>query len=128
MDYAKLLSIAFPGAGWALPDVHDFASLIWSPNNDIPKPSEQECVAAFEAAKPEEALRLLRLQRNKLLKDSDFYALPDFPHSSEATRQAWYVYRQALRDLTRTQTTTALQLTSAFELDEGSVTWPAKPG
>ena len=36
---------------------------------------------------------VIREKRNKLLQDSDFCALPDFPQ-----RDKWIVYRQELRD------------------------------
>ena len=37
----------------------------------------------------------MREERNQLLKDSDYTALPDFP---SANKQAWLDYRQQLRD------------------------------
>ena len=37
----------------------------------------------------------MREQRNKLLLDSDYTALPDFP---TANKKAWITYRQDLRD------------------------------
>ena len=40
----------------------------------------------------------LRQTRNKLLKETDKYALPDWPHKTPEIRQAWLDYRQALRD------------------------------
>jgi len=36
---------------------------------------------------------IIREKRNKLLQDSDYRALPDFPQ-----RDKWIVYRQELRD------------------------------
>jgi hypothetical protein len=41
----------------------------------------------------------MRETRNKLLKETDKYALPDWPHKTPEIRQAWLDYRQALRDL-----------------------------
>ena len=40
----------------------------------------------------------LRTQRNLLLKDSDWTALSD-AHLSQDKKDAWFTYRQALRDL-----------------------------
>jgi len=37
----------------------------------------------------------MRMERNRLLKDSDYTVLPDFPTVS---KQAWVDYRQKLRD------------------------------
>lgn len=41
----------------------------------------------------------LRLKRNRLLKQSDKYSVPDYPHPTPEIEQAWLEYRQALRDL-----------------------------
>jgi hypothetical protein len=41
----------------------------------------------------------LRNERNRLLSQTDKYATIDFPHGSEAAKQAWLDYRQTLRDL-----------------------------
>ena len=42
---------------------------------------------------------LLRADRDKLLEETDKYALPDWPHASLAKQTEWLEYRQALRDL-----------------------------
>ena len=55
-------------------------------------------------------MKLLRIERDRLIAETDFYALGDVTMSSEMT-----TYRQALRDIT----------TSATSLDD--VTWPTKP-
>ena len=57
----------------------------------------------------------LREERTKLLVETDFLVLPDYTHSSEDTRQAWLVYRQALRDL------------PVNTSDPTNPTWPTKP-
>ena len=41
----------------------------------------------------------MRETRNKLLKETDKYTLPDWPHKTPENKQAWLDYRQALRDL-----------------------------
>ena len=55
----------------------------------------------------------LRTKRNNLLKETDFYALPDVTMSSDMA-----TYRQNLRDLTN-------GLDTAEKVD--NVTWPTKP-
>ena len=55
----------------------------------------------------------LREQRNQLLAETDFYALSDVTMDSDMT-----VYRQALRDITKT--TPADDALS-------NITWPTKP-
>jgi len=47
-------------------------------------------------------LVILRRQRDILLKASDVYTLSDYPHTSDAVKQSWLSYRQALRDITIT--------------------------
>ena len=74
-----------------------------------------------ELTNEEIAMELLRDQRNVILKRSDIYVLPDFPHSSEEVRQEWLNYRQNLRNIT----------TQTPSLDENGfligITWPTKP-
>jgi hypothetical protein len=60
-----------------------------------PKPTQQE----IDQLLTERPLCLLRRKRDELLKQSDTRALVDFPHSSTEIKNAWYAYRQALRDL-----------------------------
>lgn len=57
-----------------------------------------------------EPLRLLRLKRNELLAETDWWASSDLTMTAEQT-----AYRQALRDITNTYTS----------LDD--VVWPEKP-
>lgn len=52
----------------------------------------------FQAQKVKEAEKHMRMQRNMLLSASDFTQVPDVPFTDEQ-RQAWAIYRQALRDL-----------------------------
>lgn len=69
-------------------------------------------VAELVAAEP---LRLLRLQRNSLIAETDWTQAADSPLDA-ADKSAWQNYRQALRDITQTYTS----------LDD--VVWPTKPG
>ena len=80
-------------------------------------PSEQEIqekIAELEAIEP---MRLLRIQRNQLLQQTDWMALNDVVVSEE-----WKAYRQALRDL---------PVNSEPQLDENgdliNVNWPEEP-
>jgi len=67
---------------------------------------------------------LLRKERNRLLKLSDIYMIPDYPHVSEEKKNEWIAYRKALRDLPLTITTINIDDTyceiSGFE-------WPTPP-
>ena len=62
----------------------------------------------LEAAEP---LRLLRLERDQLLSQSDWRDLPSYPGSNQ---EAWSTYRQQLRDLPSTT-------------DPSNPTWPTAP-
>jgi len=59
------------------------------------------------------AMTSLRIKRNRLLAETDFYALSDVTMSSDMT-----TYRQNLRDLTSGLSTVD---------DVNNVTWPTKP-
>ena len=64
-------------------------------------------------------LDYLREERDKRLKDTDFYALSDVTMSAEMT-----TYRQALRDLPSNYTTSdSLELAE----DLSNLNWPTKP-
>jgi hypothetical protein len=76
------------------------------------KAKQDELIAA-------EPMRLLRIERNQKLVDTDFYALSDVTMSSEMT-----TYRKALRDLPASATP---KLKADGTLDESSFTWPTKP-
>jgi len=71
----------------------DINNIIWlSP--EIPQPSEEEIqakIAELEAAEP---LRLLRIERDRLIQQTDWWVLPD-----RTATPAQLAYRQALRDL-----------------------------
>ena len=77
----------------------------------------QAKIAELQAAEP---MRLLRIQRNQLLQETDWTQNRDVTLANDAE---WAAYRQALRDLPNTATP---------ELDEygnlTNVTWPEKPG
>ena len=92
--------------------------VIWN-DYERPQPSEEEIqakIAELEAAEP---LRLLRIERNQLLQETDWTQNRDVTLANDVE---WAAYRQALRDLPNTATP---------ELDEygnlTNVTWPEKP-
>ena len=66
-----------------------------------------------------EPMRLLRIERDRLLAETDWMGNSDVTMSSD-----WATYRQALRDLPASSTPT---LNSDGTLDMSSVTFPTKP-
>tara|TARA_R110002012_G_scaffold28264_1_gene89198 strand:- start:207 stop:542 length:336 start_codon:yes stop_codon:yes gene_type:complete len=68
-------------------------------------------------------LKELRYQRNKLLVETDYLALPDVTMSSDMT-----TYRQALRDITNGLDTVA-KVNTKLEIEDGKYkNFPTKPG
>jgi hypothetical protein len=68
---------------------------------------------AWDDGAPARALANMRIKRNRLLAETDFYALSDVTLSSDMT-----TYRQALRDLPAGKDT----------VDKvNNATWPTKP-
>jgi hypothetical protein len=57
----------------------------------------------------------IRAQRDKLLEETDKYALLDWPYTSLEKRREWLEYRQALRDL------------PSNTEDPANPVWPEKP-
>lgn len=92
----------------------DYNSLIWYPENTIPKPTEAE-LRAFDA---EVSLELrwdnVKIKRNKLLALCDWTQLADSPLNTEQ-KSEWAIYRQALRDIPQQG------------VEPENVTWPTQP-
>jgi hypothetical protein len=76
--------------------------------------SKADIQAQFPIVEFDMAMADLRTKRNKLLADTDHYALSDQTLSDDMR-----TYRQSLRDITNGLTTVE---------DVNSVTWPTKPG
>jgi len=92
--------------------------LEWYESSNEDKPSEAQIQAKIAELKAAEPMRLLRIQRNHLLAQTDWMANSDVTMSD-----AWRTYRQALRDLPANSPNVALD-------EQGNlinVTWPTKP-
>ena len=76
--------------------------------------SKADIEAQFTAVEFDMAMEDLRAKRNRLLAETDHYALSDQTLSDDMR-----TYRQSLRDITNGLTTVE---------DVNSVTWPTKPG
>jgi len=86
MDFSKILTKYYGEHAWICGETYQ--SLRWL-DETRPKPTEEELELKYDDLLLDE----MREQRDKLLRDSDYTALPDFPN-----RDKWIVYRQALRD------------------------------
>ena len=116
-DITTALISLRPKSEWCL-DGDDYSGLNWT-DSSTTKPTETEIntkIAELDAAEP---MKLLRLERDRLLATTDWRASSDLTLSD-----AWKNYRQALRDLPASASPT---LNSDYNLDKSSVTWPTKP-
>ena len=82
-------------------------------------PTDEQITAKIEELKNAEPYRLLRIERDRLLKETDWRASSDLTISND-----WKAHRQDLRDLPDQQTP---KLNSDGELDPTSISWPPEP-
>ena len=87
------------------------------------KPTESEVSAKIIELNNAEPMRLLRLERDILLQETD-WVVTKAAETGVAETDAWKTYRQALRDIT---SGASPKLDSLYNLDMSSVTWPTKP-
>ena len=110
------------GGDWGSPQV--------TAHLEVPEGLDPQCIVAIRSdsgdeitlqtdpskvqAKIQQAWTALRTERNRLLQQSDWTALSD-AHLSQDKKDAWFAYRQSLRDLPENAT------------DPTQVTWPVSP-
>ena len=105
-----------PGAEWVLDGV-DYSGLEWMDSGQ--QPSKEEVEAKIKELDAAEPMRLLRIERDKKIAQTDWRVLPD-----QSPTDDWINYRQALRDL---PASASPKLDSLDELDLTSVTWRTEP-
>ena len=110
-----------PGAEWILRG-EDYSGLEWLDSSQT-KPTETEVNSKISELDNAEAMRLLRIERDKRLADCD-WVCAKATDTGVAVSDAWKTYRQALRDL---PASASPKLDSEYELDLTSVTWPTEP-
>jgi len=99
--------------------------VVWQ-NKEIPEPTAQELTDAKEPAINSHWLILLRFERDKLLRASDWSQAPDVPSDLKAS----YVdYRQKLRDLPTTVTQPSFETLNNQTFKEWDINslMPTKP-
>ena len=106
-----------PGAEWVLRG-EDYSGLEWLDSKQT-QPTETEVNSKISELDAAEPMRLLRFERDRRIKLTDWRASSDLTLSD-----AWKTYRQALRDL---PASASPKLDSNYELDLTSVTWPTEP-
>ena len=119
---SSALQALTPGAEWAISG-DNYSTLDWIKGNGHDKPTEEALntkIAELDAA---EAMKLLRVERDKRLAKDDWKVVMAKETGTNLS-SAFKTYRQALRDLPASATPT---LDSSYELDMTSVTWPTEP-
>tara|TARA_X000000368_G_scaffold412552_1_gene399149 strand:+ start:851 stop:1219 length:369 start_codon:yes stop_codon:yes gene_type:complete len=86
-------------------------------------PTDGQIAAKIEQLKSIEPYRLLRIERDRLIAQSD-WRVTKAKETSTNIPVAWKTYRQALRDL---PTNSTPKLDSDDNLDMSSVIWPTPP-
>jgi hypothetical protein len=125
INYGFVIDTCYPGNAWSVKEgrkAYEYDAYIWDSSNNVELPTKEDLDEKWQIAKRETHVwKEVIAERNIRLRDSDHYVLPDYPHASDADRQAWVNYRQALRDLTTTAEPTVTEENKVF------VEWPAKP-
>ena len=96
--------------------VFDDVRIEWN-SPDITQPLQVEIDAKIRELQQLEPYRLLRIERDRLLKETDWRASSDLN-----LPESWRAYRQALRDL---PANAKPKLDENDNLDMSSVTWPS---
>ena len=86
MDFSKILTKYYLNYSWSCGDTYD--TLEWY-DTTLAKPTLEELELKYDDLKKDN----MREHRDKLLRECDHTALPDYPQ-----RDKWILYRQELRD------------------------------
>ena len=113
----EALNALRPNCAFGCGETYD--SIEWYSTNSETKPTEDEVNAKVNELKNAEPYRLLRIERNRRLQETDWRASSDLTLSGD-----WKAYRQDLRDLPAQQTP---KLNSDGQLDPTSISWPPEP-
>jgi hypothetical protein len=94
-----------------------YETLTWDNSNTVTKPTLEEITAKWATVKAEIVLEKLREARDRRISATDWWASSDLTMTAGQT-----AYRQALRDITNTQTPDVNEY-----LELINVTWPVNP-
>ena len=114
-DITHAIQALKTGAQWALRG-DDYSGLEWLDESQT-KPTEDEVNAKVNELTDAEPYRLLREERDRRLKETDWRASSDLN-----LPESWRAYRQALRDL---PANAKPKLDENDKLDMSSVAWPS---
>ena len=119
MNIVDVLIANYGGKSWMMTSSDDYSTLEWDDASE--KPTEEQLRNELSILENVEPMRRLRIQRDALLKETDWSQGKDVPVGIQSS----YVnYRQQLRDL---PASSSPKLDDDYELDSTSVTWPTEP-
>ena len=114
-EIPEALQALKPGAEWVLRGT-EYSGIEWLDKNQT-KPLQVEVESKIRELEQLEPYRLLRVERDRLLKETDWRASSDLN-----LPESWRAYRQALRDL---PANAKPKLDENEDLDMSSVAWPS---
>ena len=98
--------------------------ITWN-SSDITQPTEEEIQTKIAELQTTEPLRLLRIQRNQLLQETDWTQNRDVSLSNDSD---WQTYRQSLRDLPQNFSPIIDIITEdGYPIVKEQTDWPEKP-
>ena len=119
MNIVDVLIANYGSKSWKITSSDDYSALEWDDASE--KPTEEQLRSELTTLENAEPMRLLRIRRDALLKETDWTQGKDVPVGIQSS----YVnYRQQLRDLPSTATPV---LDDSIAVGISSVTWPTKP-
>ena len=119
-DKTQALASLKPKTKWSWSG-EDYSGFIWQDSGTAP--TEDEINAELTRLTNEEPMRLLRVERDKKLTNSD-WVVTKATEGGTSVSSEWKTYRQALRDLPASANPS---VDSRGELNLTSVTWPSQP-
>ena len=112
-----------PGAIWVVRGLPPNEVIEWNDTKQT-QPTDDEINTKLTELKNAEPMRLLRIERDRLIATSD-WRIVKAKETSTNIPAAWKTYRQALRDLPASSDPKLIDDTDL--LDMSSVTWPTPP-
>ena len=119
--YQNIITILRPGAEFTITDDNNYNNIVWTDTTQT-KPTEEEIISKINELNTILGWEILRIDRNKLLKETDKYMVLDYPNLSESKKNEWITYRQLLRDLPLNANPSVNE-----ESELINITWPPQP-
>ena len=119
--YQNIITILRPGAEFTITDDNNYNNIVWIDTIQT-KPTEEEIISKINELNTILGWEILRIEKNKLLKETDKYMVLDYPNLSESKKNEWITYRQLLRDLPLNANPSVNE-----ESELINITWPQQP-